>query len=144
MKSFLADVNVWLALCSDRHVHHADAHRWFGTVGPGGAGFCRLSQLGLLRLLTTARVMGVDVLSQAAAWRVYDRLCEDARVAYVEEPLGLEAALRRLTQQSQPAAGGWTDAYLAALAKLRGLVVVSFDRGFRSMAGAEALILPSP
>jgi len=142
MRSFLVDANVWLALCSDRHVHHAAAHRWFPTVPPGGAFLCRLTQLALLRLLTNARVMGVDVLTQAGAWSVYDRLRQDARVGYTDEPLGLEAAFRHLTQTRQPAAGAWTDAYLAALAETRGLTVVSFDRGFRRLGGIDALILP--
>ena len=37
-------VNIWLALCSDRHVHYRTAHRWFDTVGLAEAGFCRLTQ----------------------------------------------------------------------------------------------------
>ena len=142
MKSFLVDVNAWLALCTDRHVHYGAAHRWFASVAPGQAFLCRLAQLGLLRLLTNRQVMRQDVLSQAAAWRTYDRLREDVRVAYTDEPPGLEAAFRRLTQTHLPATGGWTDAYLAALARTRGLTVVSFDQGFRRLEGIDALILP--
>lgn len=142
MKSYLADVNVWLALCSDRHVHYAAAHRWFASVAPGQAFLCRLTQLALLRLLTNRRVMDEDVLSQAGAWRVHDRLREDVRVAYMDEPPGLEAAFRRLTHTHLPALGGWTDAYLAALALTRGLTLVSFDQGFRHLEGIDALILP--
>lgn len=46
MRSFLVDVNVWVALCLDRHVHYAPARDWFAGVGPGGASFCRVTQLG--------------------------------------------------------------------------------------------------
>jgi len=58
------------------------------------------------------------------------------------ETFDLEPALRRLTQAESPGAGVWSDAYLAALAAARRLTVVSFDRGFRNLCGADALILP--
>jgi len=61
--SFLfPDINVWIALTWEGHVHHAIARRWFGTVD-GGARlfFCRFTQLGLLRLLSSEAVMGVGV-----------------------------------------------------------------------------------
>ena len=141
MRSFWVDVNVWLALSSDRYLHYETAHRWFGNVGPGGAAFCRFTQLGYLRLLTNARAMGRDVLNQAGAWRVYDTLCQDARVTFVSEPLEVESAFRRLTQRRDAAINVWTDAYLAALAKTRGLTIVSFDQGFRSLDGVDTLIL---
>ncbi len=141
MKSFLVDVNVWVALSSDRHAHYDAAHRWFAGVDAGGAAFCRLTQLGYLRLLTNERVMGEDVLSQREAWRTYDRICEDLRVSFVSDPPEAEGVLRSLTQSGQSGAGPWTDAYLAAVAKTRGLAVVSFDRGFRQLCGADALIL---
>ena len=142
MKSFLVDINVWLSLSLDRHIHYADAHRWFSSVDPAGACFCRLTQLGFLRLLTNTKVMGKDVMSQLGAWRVYDRLCEDARVAYLPEPPAMESDLRALTRNRQPAQGVWTDAYLAALARTRGLTMVSFDRGFLRMEGVQTVILP--
>jgi hypothetical protein len=144
MKSYLVDVNVWVALASDRHVHYEAAHRWFGNTDAESAAFCRLTQLGFLRLITNPRVMGDDVLTQREAWRVYDRLCEDIRVTFVSEPPDVEVTLRELTQSAQSGATVWTDAYLAAVARARGLTVVSFDRGFRRLCGAGALILPGP
>jgi uncharacterized protein len=143
MKSYLADVNVWVALCSDRHIHYAAAQDWFAGVAPAGVSFCRLAQLGLLRLLTNSKVMGRDVVSPARAWHVYDLLCEDLRVTFAAEPLEMEPAFRSLTRNRIAGSGLWTDAYLAALAKARGLTVVSFDRGFRGMPGVDSLILPA-
>ncbi len=92
--SFLfPDVNVWLALSYERHVHHATAKEWFEQIGPGARFcFCRFTQIGLLRLLTTDALMGSDrVLTQAEAWRVYDRWLEDDRILLVEEPRLMEA-----------------------------------------------------
>jgi hypothetical protein len=41
------------------------------TVDQDKLAFCRVSELGFLRLLTNAHVLGKDVLSPAQAWRVY-------------------------------------------------------------------------
>jgi len=48
-KITLPDINVWVALASDRHFHHGLARDWFATVGETGAAFCRVTQMGFLR-----------------------------------------------------------------------------------------------
>jgi predicted nucleic acid-binding protein len=69
--SFLfPDIKVWLALSYERHVHYPVARKWFEQLdGDSLLCFCRLTQIGLLRLLTTGALMDIDVLSQADAWR---------------------------------------------------------------------------
>ncbi len=81
--SLFPDVNVWTALTYDRHVHHRVATNWFESLGAAGRlFFCRLTQLGLLRLLTTEAVMGEEeVMSQTEAWEAYDRWLRDAIAA---------------------------------------------------------------
>ncbi|HLW78053.1 MAG TPA: TA system VapC family ribonuclease toxin [Terriglobia bacterium] len=78
----MPDINVWVALASDRHVHHRAAGDWFAAIGEAGAAFCRVTQVGFLRLLTNSRVMGDDVLSQRRAWGVYEQLDGDPRVVF--------------------------------------------------------------
>lgn len=132
--SFLfPDINVWLALSYDGHVHHPVASRWFEELG-GNARvcFCRFTQIGLLRLLTTQAVMTIDrVLSQVEAWRVYDTWLADDRILFVPEPVGLEQPFRELARQKRPAAKDWADCYLLAFATIAGLRMVTFDRGLR-------------
>src|ERR1043166_8047072 len=140
-RSFLVDLNVWLALAYDLHVHHDRARQWFETIGDGQAAFCRLTQLGLLRLLTNLSVMKADVLSQKKAWEICDRLIADRRVRFIGEPEQLDQTFRNLTRSSQPARNLWSDAYLAALGKSSGLAMVSFDRAFAKMPGVETVIL---
>jgi predicted nucleic acid-binding protein len=66
------DVNVWLALTYRRHVHYTLAKAWLSSVPDDSElCFCRLTQLGFLRLPTTSAVMGNEVLSQEAAWEVF-------------------------------------------------------------------------
>lgn len=141
--SFLfPDINVWIALTWEGHVHHAIARRWFGTVD-GGARlfFCRFTQLGLLRLLSSEAVMGVgEALNQDAAWKTYDRWREDERVGFLDEPPDLEPRFRALTRRHHPAPKDWADSYLAAFAGTSELTVVTFDGGLRAKAEHAVLL----
>jgi uncharacterized protein len=133
-KSFLfPDINVWFALTSDRHVHHAVARNWFDALEPAARlFFCRFTQLGLLRLLTAEAVMGADeVLSQRDAWRAFDRWLEDERIGFLEEATGVESHFRALTRSPQAAPKDWADSYLVAFALASRLTLVTFDRAFR-------------
>jgi predicted nucleic acid-binding protein len=62
----LCDVNVLLALVTDRHAAHAIAVRWLDSVTVGGSTICRVAQTGLLRLLNNLAVMREDALVTAA------------------------------------------------------------------------------
>ncbi len=129
--SFLfPDINVWVALTYDGHVHHVVAVRWFSSLNADARlFFCRFTQLGLLRLLTAEAVMGrQEVLTQAAAWQIYDRWLEDARISFLEEPPGLERLFRELSRLRCPAPKDWADSYLSAFAAASQVTLVTFDR----------------
>ena len=74
--SFLfPDINVWVALTHGAHVHHQVARDWFDSLGADvRLSFCRLTQLGLLRLLTAEAVMGEEAMNQPEAWWVYEQV----------------------------------------------------------------------
>jgi len=137
----LPDVNVWLAFVADGHVHHDGAARWMDTLAARSAAFCRVTQMGLLRLLTNGRVMGRSVLSQAAAWQVYDELRKDERVVFLSEPADLEERWRELTLRRTSSTNLWTDCYLRAFAEARGLQLSTFDRALASAAQSAALLI---
>jgi hypothetical protein len=141
LKITLPDINVWMALASARHVHHGLARDWFTTMRGAGTAFCRVTQMGFLRLLTNSHVMGEDVLNQRQAWSVYAQLARDPRVVFALEPPDIEPVWKKLTQSAFAVTGLWTDAYIAALALLHNFQVVSFDRGFRKIAGLDSTIL---
>ena len=129
--SFLfPDLNVWLALSVQSHVHHHAAARWLGAL-PSSQRlcFCRFTQLGLLRLLTTAQLMGADeVLTQLQAWGVYDAWLSDERVLFLQEPPDLEKAFRGLTQLRRASPKDWADSYLISFAQAAGLQLVTLDK----------------
>ena len=138
----LCDVNVLLALVTDRHAHHADAVRWLDTASAGETVVCRIVQTGLLRLLNNPAVMKADVLDAKACWALWHRLVKDERIRFTaSEPSGLDVAFERFTRGRAFTPRLWTDAYLAAYAHVGDLMLVTFDQGFRSFAGLACQVL---
>jgi toxin-antitoxin system PIN domain toxin len=91
-KTLLPDVNVWLALVFNAHVHHPASLGWFNSLSDETCSFCRLTQLGFLRLANNPKVFPKDAVSVAVAWQLYDTTLTDPRVRFAAEPSGLEAA----------------------------------------------------
>lgn len=137
----LLDINVWLGMAFRRHVNHAVAAAWFQGA-TGLCLFCRLTQIGFLRLASNPSAMGPAVVSMADAWRAYDALFADPNVVFIDEPGGIEARWRSLTQTMTFAPKVWNDAYLAAFGELAGLDVVTFDKGFSKFSNVRCQILP--
>jgi toxin-antitoxin system PIN domain toxin len=139
--SLFPDINVWVALSYEGHVHHLIAADWFSTLPPDtGFAFCRFTQLGFLRLLTAEAVMRDEVMTQPKAWDAYDRWMRDPHVAFMDEPQGIDILFRALTRLRQPATKDWADSYLAAFATAGQLTLVTFDRGLQSKATASILL----
>jgi uncharacterized protein len=143
MKSYFPEINVWVALAYRGHQHHPVASSWFERLKSGTAGFCRLTQLGFLRLLTHPLVMRDEVKTQLEAWKAYDLLAGNSCVDFYPEPNSddIESELRSLTATDQFAPQQWPDAYLAAFAKVAALTLVTFDRALSKLAGEEVLLL---
>jgi uncharacterized protein len=142
MTSFFPDVNVWLALTYQHHGHHDAATEWLEAKDDSLV-FCRLTQLGLLRLLTNEQVMAEDVLTQRKAWDAYRRWFDDERVSFHDEPdaARLESTFEELSTRSRTSTKLWTDAYLAAFARTAGLTLVTFDRALRTMPSVSVELL---
>jgi uncharacterized protein len=122
------DVNVWLAIPHFEHVHHPITESWWETDDSDAICFTRITQISLLRLLTTPAVVNQKPLSMSAAWSAYDRLFEDNRVDYVTEPVDVEAKFRIMTESGISSPKVWVDAWLLAMAECYGGRVVTFDQ----------------
>jgi toxin-antitoxin system PIN domain toxin len=137
--SFL-DANVWLALLWGRHIHSEKAREWFEQAGAEQFFFCRFTQLTILRLLTTEKIMGKDTCTMAEAWQIWDRVWADSRISLLPEPEDLEKEFRRRSRLSSRSPKVWADAYLLAFAATAGLKFVTFDRALRA-DGADVMVL---
>jgi uncharacterized protein len=139
MTSFLIDINVWLAMTWALHPQHARAALWYASLNEAGLWFCRLTMLGLLRLLTNTKIMGDSTVTVSDALKLYDRWRQDPRVELVPEPRGLEKTFRAALQTfaSQPATKAIADCYLVGFAEASGAHLVTFDRGLAGTAQAR-------
>jgi uncharacterized protein len=138
------DINVWLALSLRAHEHHKVAWTWYKALGPREElAFCRLTQLGFLRLLTTESVAQKEMLNQREAWDAYDRWITEGGAIFVDEPLGLEVEFRSFADKSVPSPKEWADSYLAAFAAAGSLELVTFDRALGSRAKRSILLRSS-
>jgi toxin-antitoxin system PIN domain toxin len=129
MKRYLADVNVWFALAVEEHQHHRHARQWWQET-PGLVGFVRTTQLGLLRLLTSAGPMRGQPLTNEQAWAVWDGFLADDRVRLFPELPAIEAAFRAFSTLPQCCPKIWVDALLAAHAAANDATLVTFDQAF--------------
>jgi uncharacterized protein len=133
------DVNVWLALLLANHVHRPRARVWWDAADTTIA-FTRFTELGVLRLLTTAAAMNGKPLSMDAAWRAYDRLFEDDRVVFFPETANVEASFRQRAKGRMASPKLWTDAWLLAVAHAAEGTLITFDRALAAR-GVSCLLL---
>ena len=130
----LCDQNFWLALVLPPHEHHAVARQWWESLAGEPALFCRSTQQGFLRLLTTPAVFAFYNLpprTQNQAWKIYDQLRANPGCGFLSEPENMDDLWRQLSARNSASPKLWMDAYLAALAIARDCTVVTFDKGFR-------------
>jgi len=123
----LVDVGVWLAAVWGRHIHHPVAAGWFAKETDDLL-FCRVTQMGLLRLLSNPAIMGGDAIDRSQAWRIYDQLWADERVLWADEPAELDAIWRTISARDDRSHKLWTDDYLAAFGQASGAPLVTLDR----------------
>jgi len=125
--TYLPDVNVWIALAAERHAFHPTARKWFNGVQDEELAFCRVTQLGFLRLLTNKHVMLEEALNPGEAWVAYRALRLDRRIGYSAEPKELPETWQAFTEGPLSSPNLWTDAYLCAFANAARLTLVTFD-----------------
>jgi uncharacterized protein len=144
MPGSLCDVNVLLALAHERHAHSRVAARWIESVGGRDAVLvCRVSQLGLLRLLTSPRILADEALTAQEAWTTWESLLSDERFSFADEPPSLGDRWKAVSRELQPGGVVGTDAYLAAFALAARCELVTFDSGFRRFTDLRLRLLLS-
>jgi len=138
---FLPDVNLWVAMSFETHVHHAPAKAWFESNSEL-CFFCRMTQQGFLRLATNPKVFADETLTTSKAWEAHDNLLADRRITFADEPAGVDATWRSLTRDE--------NVHAKTLERLRfsprfaicgGFEIVSFDKDFRRFNGLRCAIL---
>jgi toxin-antitoxin system PIN domain toxin len=134
----IPDINIWMALAATEHPHSgAAAHWWQQQLGL--IAFVRHSQLGFLRLTTTAAAMAGKPLTIFQAWSAYDRFFDDERVTFLPEPNEVERQFRANAPLHNSSPKVWADAWMLALAETAGGTLVTFDKAL-GQRGANCLL----
>ena len=146
MKSMnLPDINVWVGLAVYGHPLHASAKAWFDRQdGIRSIHFCRPTQQGFVRLLTTSAVMkgyDLEALSNVAAWSAYEGFLADPRIEFAPEPTNLDETWKSFALRKTPSPKLWMDAYLAAFAVRSGYQLVTADKAFSQFKGLDTHFL---
>ena len=136
----LLDVNLWLSLVDQRHLHHPVAQAYWSQNGARHFAFCRVTMLGLLRLTTSDQAVA-NPKTHAAAWSIYQEFKALPNIRFLSEPIHLETTFHSLTTEVDLPNRMWTDAYLAAFAIASGSRLVSFDADFARFPGLQFLHL---
>ena len=141
--TYLPDVNVWLALLLDTHVHGPAARQFADEHADDTFVLCRVTQMAVLRLLTNPRVTGpATALTPAQAWAAVNRLRNVDNVVFAAEPDNLDSTWQALCQRATGSSGSfWTDSHLAAFAISSGATLVTFDKAFRAWPKLKSVIL---
>lgn len=126
----IPDINVWLALVDENHMHHAAALAYWNQGRADQMAFCRITMLGFMRLCTQPRVLS-RTLTNPEAWEIYQRYLATPKLAFIAEPDNLDVHFLTLTRDTGLPNRCWTDAYLAALALATNTRLVSFDADFQ-------------
>jgi|ERR1700677_1359110 toxin-antitoxin system PIN domain toxin len=129
---YLLDVNVFIALLSENHIHHQLVTAWFNTPGLEWA-TCVFTEAGFLRNATAPRP-GQITISEATA--VLAKIKQAPGYHY----LPITGDWQNLCSSFFPRLYGAkqvTDAYLLGLAVQSGLVLVTMDKAITHLAGKE-------
>jgi uncharacterized protein len=129
----LLDLNVLIALSDPEHKHHQKARNWFTLYGRENWALCPLTEAGFLRVTTNPAFRpGPRTLEQAIAiLQTIKGICDYCPID--ESWVTLTARFASRIRGHQQVTG----AYLLGLAIKEDRVLVTFDRGFQHMAGAE-------
>jgi len=130
-----------VALHHEIHTHHEAALRWFAALRPETTLiFCRQTQVGLFRLLTSEEVMGDEALAERECWALYRRWIAGGKARLESEPAGVGPAFEKRTGGGSSSPKTWTDAYLAAFAEVGNLALVTFDQALARKAKGAVLL----
>lgn len=138
--TFLPDVNVWLAIVVQNHPHNPLAATWFNST-VNRLWLCRITELGVLRLLTNSTVMEGAPNTPRQAMNSIEELLSDPRIRFLEEPLGFSQQWRAAAPQTPRGPNYWTDAYLISLCAAVDCTLVTFDRALARNSGPKIRLL---
>ena len=140
MTRFLLDVNVLIALIDPGHVRHDRAHEWFSSIGGAAWATCPITEMGVVRIVGSARYPNSPGTPAAVAETVQALRQLPGHQFWADDLSLLDPRFIDSSLLSDPAQV--TDTYLLALARAHDGHLATFDRHLVTNAvagGAQAL-----
>jgi toxin-antitoxin system PIN domain toxin len=128
----LLDVNALVALAWDTHVHHARMREWLAANSSSGWATCPLTESGFVRVSSNPKVLPSPIGVTAARGVLSALRASDGHVFLIDDVSISDPDVPRMSGHRQV-----TDAHLLALARRRGMPVVTFDAGLLTLAGGH-------
>ena len=131
MSVHLLDANVLIALAWPQHVHHAAAHKWFGSVGHRGWATCPLTQAAFIRISSNPKIIDESVTPREAVEVLKEMVILPGHSFWHDDISPVDAPIF-----SSPSFVGHrqvTDAYLLGLAQHRQEKLATFDKGIADL-----------
>ena len=136
----LPDVNVWVALSAPDHSLHQVAFRYWQDEAAQELCFCRVTALGLVRVISNPHTFGNQPLPPAEAWASYLGWRAQPECRLLVDPSGLEETISTWIAGNLVTRKNWTDLYLAAFARVAALRLVTFDRDLLAFPDVDILL----
>jgi uncharacterized protein len=123
----LLDANLLIALAWPQHVHHAQAHRWFGKVGREAWASCPLTQVAFIRISSDPKIIPEPVGPRDALALLTKIIARPGHRFWADEIAPADAAI--FSSLALVGHRQVTDAYLLALAQHNKGKLATIDRG---------------
>ncbi|KZS75638.1 ribonuclease [Mycobacterium kansasii] len=135
----LLDVNALVALAWDSHIHHVRIREWFAANASRGWATCPITETGFIRVSTNPKVLPSPI-GIADARRVLAALrAVDGHRFLVDDVSLVDGDVPAIVGHRQV-----TDAHLLALARRRGVRLVTFDAALVALGEGRDVELLTP
>ena len=136
MTRYLLDTNLLIALAWPQHIHHAQAHAWFGATGNQAWATCPITQLGFVRISSNPKIIS-HAANPRQAVAMLERVLAVPGHEFWPDDIAPTTAVP-FTSLALVGHRQVTDAYLLALAQHHGGKLATFDNGIPDLMIAVA------
>ena len=136
MTAVLLDVNLLIALAWPNHIHHRLATHWFRQDSSRPFATCPITEAGFVRLSMNSRVVG-EAASFQQATHFLAEYCKSPDHVFWSPDVDVASATNGLDVSGHRQV---TDAYLLAVAQLKGGRLATLDSGIREIIPPGSLL----
>ncbi|KZS62063.1 type II toxin-antitoxin system VapC family toxin [Mycobacterium ostraviense] len=135
----LLDVNALVALAWDSHIHHVRIREWFAANASRGWATCPITESGFVRVSTNPKVLPSPIGIADARRMLAALRAVDGHRFLVDDVSPVDGDVPAIVGHRQV-----TDAHLLALARRRGVRLLTFDAALVALGEGRDVELLTP